>query len=297
MEPSQSYTHRDRTEDPMIEQHLPRMGGHFPLAAFEQRILADPDVLGMLYTGSLGRREPDCYSDLDIELWLRDEALAQPGRIAHYLGWLGQVQFVSVTPHAGGVACNAYVGVDWQRVELDIQGPPEGTPHPYFHRATVIKDTDARLASLVTASGPPTATPTRDAARKVLEEAIYHLGFVTMQNIRGSHHHAMSNLCELANNVYTLLCQLRGREGYAERFVERFLSPDELALLYAAWPASPERAAIRHAARGLWAWTRYVWTQAEQVLGEDLGIALDTAVFLEAIERPYDWQVPALPAG
>jgi hypothetical protein len=78
------------------------MGGHFPLAAFEQRILADPDVLGMLYTGSLGRDEADRYSDLDIELSLRDAALATPERIAHYLGWLGQVQFVSVTPHAGG---------------------------------------------------------------------------------------------------------------------------------------------------------------------------------------------------
>jgi hypothetical protein len=93
-------------------------------------------------------------------------------------------------------------------------------------------ETDGRLASLVAASGPPTAEITSDAARKVLEEAIYHIGFITMQNIRGSHHHAMSNLCELANSVYTLLAQLRGREGYAERFVERFLQPDELALLY-----------------------------------------------------------------
>jgi len=99
---------------------------------------------------------------------------------------------------------------------MDIEGTHENTPHPYFHRATIVKDTDGRLASLVTASGPPTAEPTREAARKVIEEAIYHIGFVTMQNVRGSHHHAMSNLCELANSVYTLLAQLRGREGYAE---------------------------------------------------------------------------------
>ena len=123
----------------------------------------------------------------------------------------------------------------------------------------------------------------------MIEEAIYHTGFVTMQNIRGSHHHAMSNLCELANNVYTLLAQLRGREGYAERFVERFLRPYELALLNAAWPTGPDRESIRRAARGLWEWTRYVWTQVEQRLGEELGIAFDTAAFLEAIERPYDW--------
>jgi hypothetical protein len=94
-----------------------------------------------------------------------------------------------------------------------------------------------------------------------------------------------------------LLCQLRGREGYAERFVERFLRPDERALLYAAWPVNPEREAIRRAARGLWTWTRYVWTQAEQTLGEELGISLNTAAFLEAIERPYSWDLPDTHAG
>ena len=73
--------------------------------------------------------------------------------------------------------------------------------------------------------------------------------------------------------------------------MERFLNEDELALLYAAWPQAPEREAIRRAARGLLEWIRYVWTQVEQTLGEELGISLDTAAFLEAIERPYDWDL------
>lgn len=70
----------------------------------------------------------------------------------------------------------------------------------------------------------------------------------------------------------------------------QFLRADELALLYAAWPVAPEREAIRRAARGLWAWTRYVWVECEQTLGEELGISFNTTVFLEAIERPYAWE-------
>lgn len=273
----------------MADHRGQRTGMNFPLADFEQRILADPDVIGMMYNGSLGRGEADRYSDLDISLWLRDEAFARPRRLEHYLSWLGEIQFVSIAQHDAGFSCNAFVGPDWQRAELDISRRTDGPPHPYFHRATVVKDTDNWLASLVAASGPPTAEPSRDAARKVLEDAIYHIGFVTMQNIRGSHHHAMSNLCELANKVYMLLVQLRGREWYTERFIERFLRPEELELLYAAWPASPKPEAIRGAACGLWEWTRDVWVQAEQTLGEDLGIVLDTTAYLEAIERPYTW--------
>lgn len=271
----------------MTDQYQLHLGVYFQLVDFEQQILADPDVLGMMYNGSLGRGEADCYSDLDISLWLRDEALARPDNIEHYLNLLGQIQFVSIYQQGAERSCNAFVGADWQRVELDISCRNESTPHPYFHRATVVKDTDTRLASLVAASGPPTAEPGREAARKVIEEVIYHIGFVTMQNLRGSYHHAMSNLCELANNLYMLLTQLHGRQWYAERFIERFLSPEELALLYAAWPNSPEKEAIRRAVRGLWEWTKYIWRQAEQTLGEELGISLDKAAFLEAIERPY----------
>lgn len=271
----------------MTDQYQPHMGVHFQLVDFEQQILADPNVLGMMYNGSLGRGEADCYSDLDISLWLRDEALARPDNIEHYLSLLGQIQFVSISQQGSERSCNAFVGADWQRIELDISRRNDSIPHPYFHRATVVKDTDTCLASLVAASGPPTAEPSREAARKALEEVIYHIGFVTMQNLRGAYHHAMSNLCELANNVYMLLTQLRGRQWYAERFIERFLSPEELALLYAAWPSSPAKEAIRRAVRGLWEWTKYVWRQVEQTLGEELGISLDQAAFLEAIERPY----------
>src|SRR5262245_31243344 len=192
----------------MTDRHEPRMGVHFLLAEFEQRILADPEVLGMMYNGSLGRGEADRCSDLDISLWLRDEALTKPERIEHYVGWLGELQFVSWSRHENGLSSNCYIGPNWQRVELDIEGTCENTPHPYFHRATVVKDTDGRLASLVAASGPPTAKLSREAARKVIEEAIYEIGSITMQNIRGSHHRAMSALCEYANRLYTLLVQL-----------------------------------------------------------------------------------------
>jgi hypothetical protein len=272
----------------MFKNDAPQIGVLFPVTDFTQQILADPDVLGLLFAGSHGRGQADRCSDLDITIWLRDEALAEPRRIEHYLGWLGEIHFLSVSQNEFGPSCNSYVGPDWQRVELGIIGSHHPTPHPFFHHVTVVKDTDGRLASLVAASGPPTAEPTPDAARSVIEEILYEIGSITMQNIRGSRHRAVSALCEYANSAYALLAQLRGREGYDVRFVERFLHSDELALLEAAWPASLEREEIRRAVRGLWLWIRYVWTQAEQTFGEELGISLDVAAFLEAMNRPYD---------
>jgi hypothetical protein len=174
-----------------------------------------------------------------------------------------------------GPSCDSYIGPDWHKVELGLLGSYRPEPNPYFHGVTVFKDTNRRLASLVAASPPPTAELTRKAARTEIEKLLYEVGSITMGNMRGSHYHQMHNLSEYATSVYTLLAQLRGHEAYAVRFVERFLSEDALALLYAAWPQAPEREAIRHAARGLLEWIRYVWTQVEQTLGEKLGISLD----------------------
>jgi hypothetical protein len=47
----------------------------FPeLVAFEAAARDEPSVLGVLYAGSLGRGTFDRFSDLDIMVWLKDEA-------------------------------------------------------------------------------------------------------------------------------------------------------------------------------------------------------------------------------
>jgi len=273
------------TSDAATDGSERRMGAFFPLADFEQRIAADPDVLGMMYNGSLGRGEADRCSDIDIKLWVRDEVLERPGLLEHYMSWLGELHFVM----SFGLFGNGYAGPDWQSIDVGIVGS-DIAPEPYYHGATIVKDTGGRLAAMVAASPPPTPELTHESAQKVIEEAIHILGFVTMHNIRGSAFHAMSNLCEQVGNVYGLLARLRGRQPYDVRFAERFLRPDEVTLLHASWPAGAERAAIRRAVQGLWNWTRYVWTEAEETLGAPLGIPLDQDALLAALDRPYRWK-------
>jgi hypothetical protein len=265
------------------DESRPRIGIDFPLAPFEQRIMADPDVLGLMYNGSFGRGEPDRWSDIDVKIWLREDVLARPQLLEHYMSYFGELQFV----FSLGMFGNGYVGPDWQSVDVGLMAKSDFEAGSYYHRAVIVKDTDDFLASIVAASPPPTPELSRESAQKIVEEAIHILGHVTMHNLRGSAYQAMGNLSEQADNLYCMLARLRGFEPYNVRVVERFLPPDELALLYAAWPAGPDREAIRRAVRGLWAWTRYVWAEAEQTLGGSLGITLDQEALLPALERHY----------
>lgn len=262
-----------------------RLGVFFPLAAFEQRIMADPDVLGMMYNGSLGRGDADQYSDIDIKLVVKDETLERPGLLEHYMSWLGELHFVM----SFGLWGNGYAGPDWQSIDVGIIGERHVEPGSYYHGATIIKDTDGRLGAMVAASPPPTPEVTREGAQKVIEEAAHILGQITLYNMRGSYIQAMGQLTEQAFNLYGLLARLRGREPYQARYVELFLPPDEYALLHAAWPTGPDRDEIRRAAQALWDWAQYVWAEAEQVLGTPLGVVLDQDAMLAALERHYAW--------
>jgi len=75
-------------------------------------------VLGMLYTGSLGRGTADRFSDLDIEVWVTDAAYAEAEMTAQeILGYLGAIQFLY--SRATGYT-TAFLGIEWQPTDLAL---------------------------------------------------------------------------------------------------------------------------------------------------------------------------------
>ena len=58
-------------------------------------------------------------------------------------------------------------------------------------------------------------------------------------------------------------------------------------LLAAARPRDLSRDENRRASHALWAWTRYVWREAERVIGAPLEVAVDEQGMLAAIDRMY----------
>ena len=99
--------------------------------------------------------------------------------------------------------------------------------------------------------------------------------------------YALGKVTACAAELYTLLATLRGSRAYDYRYAEQVLSLEEQAGLAQAWPAEPSKQEVRRAARALWAWTRYVWQEAERHLGRSLLIQVDEAAKLSAMARLY----------
>ncbi len=257
----------------------------FPLEDFESAVLADGGLLGMLYSGFLGRGTADRYSDLDIEVWIRDDMGTQlSGKLRQVLGRLGPVRFSY--PRGEGFV-TGFVGDEWQRVDLYLKRLTDFAPSPDYSEARVVKDTDGVLTRLVAESPREHVAPTLEEARAVIDEAIDSQVYLALHNARGATWSALGEVSYQLARAYTLLAQVRGRHSYGFRYVELLLSPAEEELLSAALPTVATRSEVRRAARVLWMWTRYVWDEAERVLGGPLGVEVDETELLLAVDRIY----------
>jgi hypothetical protein len=259
----------------------------FPeLGAFERAAQEDPSVLGVLYTGSLGRGDFDRFSDLDIQVWLADASQYSRERLREMLGWLGEIHY---TVFHGDEGVTAGVGPCWRRTDLDLVKGAELKPEPYLREARLIKDTNGVLARLMAAAPGEVIEATPEGARTLFEGMVDSQIYLALHNARGAVWSAMGEVLSLGAGLYVFLARVRGRNSYGFRYVEQLLSPEELALMTAAWPAAPVREEVRRAARALWPWMRHVWAEAERRFGAPLEVSVDEAGLLAAVDRIYGW--------
>jgi len=265
------------------------------LDRFEAAVLPDPSVLGVLYTGSLGRGTADRFSDLDLEVWLADDAFADlPAKTGDLLAVLGPVGWsMEVAP----AWTHAMVGPEWRRVDLHLRARGDTEPWHGFAGARIVKDVEGTLARVVAASVPEDVTPTWEEAREAIMGAIGDQIYIAANNARGATWEASGSVPSNAAMLYELLARFRGRRSYGLRYAEALLSPAEQQLMRAAWPAAPEAAEVRRAARALWAWTRHVWAEAERGLRRPLGVTVDEAGLLAAVDALYEAPAPSARPG
>jgi hypothetical protein len=253
-----------------------------PLGDFERAIQSDPEVLGMFYFGSLGRAAATRHSDLDIFVVVPD-SIAEPyqEKLVPLLQLFGQIHWIE---KQGGTG---YVGPNWTQVDIEFAHRSELEPSYRYAGARVIKDVDGFLAAYAASCTPEEFVETPASAGAMIYDAIGDLLYQARNNARGALWESRGNMTYQCSLVYQLLGRLRGRRTYGFRYVEALLTPDEQTLLAATWPGELSQAENRRAALALWAWTKYVWREAERVLGAPLELAIDEAGLLDAIDRMY----------
>ncbi len=260
-----------------------------PLSQFEAALQADPRVLGVLYTGSLGRGMADRFSDLDLELWVTNLAYDDvETTVRELLSPLGAIQWLMVTD-AGeeSTFTTAFLGPDWQPVDLMVHRPDVKSPVPSPSQVHLLKDQNQYLHQLVASRSHQAIEISWEEARGKLEVAIGEWIYLQRKNAREDGWCALGMATESAATLYTLMAALRGVRAHSYRYVAQVLSPQEQGILAQVWPKDCSQQELRRAGRALWNWTRLVWQEAERHLGRSLLIEVDEASLLTAIDRLY----------
>jgi hypothetical protein len=259
-----------------------------PLRQFEAAIQADQRVLGMLYTGSLGRGMAGRFSDLDIEMWLTDAAYAEvETTVREILGTLGAIQFLYLRYAGDSSYYTAFLGSDWQPVDLAVHRPTVERPLPPPSQVRLIKDSTQHVERLLASAEVQPVEVSWEEVRVKIEDAIDRYIYLHRKNAHGDSWFALGLATESTAELYTLLAALRGLRAHTYRYTEQVLSLQERALLAQVWPMEPSQQEIRRAGRALWDWTRLVWQEAERRLGRSLLIQVDEAALFAAMDRLY----------
>jgi hypothetical protein len=239
-------------------------------------------VLGAFYFGSLGRGAAGRFSDLDIFVWVADDVvLPAHDKVRQWLELFGTVHWQEIEGTTG------YVGPEWTQVDIEYDHLANLQPSYRYAGAKVIKDTGDTLAQYVATCTPEQFVETVESATAIIHDAIGEQFYRARTNARGSVWSALGDIADYCTRTYELLGRLRGRRTYGLRHVEELLTREEQALLLAAWPREPTREENRRASQALWIWTKYVWQEAERVIGQPLNIERDEQAMLGAIERIY----------
>jgi predicted nucleotidyltransferase len=253
-----------------------------PLDDFERAIQSESDVLGVFYFGSLGRGTATRHSDLDIFVVVPDHiAEPQQEKLVPLLQLFGEIHWLSIPDECG------FVGPNWTQVDIEFARRSELEPSYRYAGARVIKDADGFLAAYLANCTPEEFVETPASAAAVIYDAIGDLLYQARNNARGSLWESRGNITSQCALVYELLGRLRHRRTYGWRYVETLLTAHEQALLAAVWPGELSQTENRRAALALWAWVKYVWREAERVLGAPLELEIDEAGLLDAIDRMY----------
>lgn len=259
-----------------------------PLSQFESALQADPRVLGVIYTGSLGRGVADRFSDLDLELWVTDPAYDDvETTVRELLSPLGVIQWLMLTNEGASMYTTAFLGANWQPVDLTVHRPAVEGPVPDLSQVHLLKDQNQQLHRFLSTATHQSIEISWEEARGKLEMAIGEWIYLQRKNARGDGWCALGIATESASALYTFVAALRGVRAHSYRYMAQVLSPQEQEILAQVWPRDYSQQELQRAGRALWDWTRLIWQEAERHLGRSLLIAIDEASLLAAIDRLY----------
>ncbi len=257
------------------------------LKAFTEKLSKIPGVRGIFYTGSTAKETWDEYSDIDIEVLVKDNAYAElVKKIPALVAMWGKVKFINT--YKGLDDSYAFMGEDYLKLEIALKKQSDVKPSWWFREESRIAYDPEGILTKNLQDSKKMDRP------KLNHEEFVHL-FLDMRSsfiyiarhyARGQKLSAVSELGRIGGDLFFYLGKVKGLEGYEHvRQAEKNLTQNEWAFVKSSRCTSMDKAELKRCIKVNWDYMKYLETLYEKTSKRRLQLKCNDDEILEVVRK------------
>ena len=256
------------------------------LEEFTEKLKKIPEILAVFYTGSTAKKSWDEYSDIDIDIVVKDKDYKKiVKRLPKLLNMWGKVNLCN---HYKGInETYAFIGKDYTKVEIDPIKKSDLKPRWELQDVRIAFDKDGTATRVLKQSH-------KEKRPNLNHEEFVHLFLDTRSNFlyvvrhyaRGQKLSGASELGSIGGELFYYLGKIKGMEGYENiRTAEKHLTKKEWNFLKISSCKSLKKAEVKRALKANWEYMKYLERLYEKASGRKLNLKCNDREILKVLEK------------
>jgi predicted nucleotidyltransferase len=256
------------------------------LREFTEKLEKNPKIIAVSYSGSTATKTWDKYSDVDIDVYVKDKDYDWlVKQLPKLLSMWGNINFHN---HYKGIdETYAYFGKDYFKVELEPYKESWIKAGPYYKDIRIGFDKKGSLIRVHKESQ-------KIKKSKLLHKEIVHILldirsnflYVARHYARGQKLSGVSELGSIGGDLFYYLGKIKGMEGHENiRKAEKHLSKKEWNFLKISSCKSLKKDEVKRALKANWEFMKYVEKEYEKKTKRKLNLKVNDKEILKAINQ------------
>lgn len=259
------------------------------LNEFTEKLRKIPEILAVLYTGSTAKQSWDEYSDVDIDIVVKDKDYNKiVKQLPKMLSMWGKVRLCN--HYKGCDETYVFIGKDYTKVEIDPIKKSDLKPNWTFKDIRIGFDKDGTITKIHKQS-------LKEKRPKLDHNEFVHLFLDTRSNFlyivrhyaRGQKLSGASEIGGIGGELFYYLGKLKGMEGYENiRTAEKHLTKNEWDFLKISSCKSLKKTEVKRAIKANWKYMKYLERLYEKTTKRKLNLKCNDKEILQIINKTLD---------
>ena len=256
------------------------------LKEFSEELKKIPEIIAVCYTGSTAKKSWDKYSDLDIDIIVKNKDFIKIKKIVPKLMNLwGKVNLTCYYKNSDETY--AFIGKDYLKVEIEILKKENLKPDFELRDIRIEFDKDGTLTKV--------SNESKKLKKDLLDKKEFNHLFLDMRSnfiyvarhyARGQKLSGASELNRIGGDLFYYLAKLKNLEDYELlRKAEKHLTKKEWNFIEESRCHSVQKEEVKRAIKAKWKYMKYLEKEYEKLTKTKLNLDCNDKEILKIIER------------